>query len=164
MSWVVYACLALGLSSALVGGVFQSFSDFVMRGLLDAEPAGGMESMQQLNRTVYRSAFLAMFMALVPATLAMAIYAWLKLSGAAQGFIIAAAIIYVTSVFIVTAAGNVPMNDQLDALAPTSADGHAYWATYGRVWTRWNHVRTLGSVVVAGLFLLTSVQLAAAAE
>lgn len=55
MSWVVYTCLGLGLGAALVGGVFQSFSDFVMRGLMLAEPAGGMESMQQLNRTVFRS-------------------------------------------------------------------------------------------------------------
>ena len=43
--WIVYACLFLGLSSALVGGVFQAFSDFVMRGLMLAQPAGGIDSM-----------------------------------------------------------------------------------------------------------------------
>ena len=158
---MVYVCLALGLASALVGGVFQSFSDFVMKGLILAEPAGGMESMQQLNRTVYRSVFLTTFMALVPATIAFAIYAWLKLSGSAQVLIIAAAVVYLLFVFVVTAAGNVPMNQQLDGLAHTSAAGHAYWASYGRVWTWWNHLRTLGSVVTAVCLLLASVQLAA---
>ena len=49
MSWPVYACLGLGLLAALVGGVLQSFSDFVMKGLLQAQSAGGMESMQQLR-------------------------------------------------------------------------------------------------------------------
>lgn len=160
MSWAVYACLFLGLASALVGGVFQSFSDFVMRGLLEAAPAGGMESMQQLNRTVYRSAFLTTFLALVPATGAMAFYAWLRLSGSPQVLIVAAAVVYVLLVFVVTAAGNVPMNEQLDALGHTSAEGHAYWATYGRVWTWWNHLRTLGSVATAALFLVAAVQLA----
>lgn len=161
MSWVVYTCLGLGLASALVGGVFQSFSDFVMKGLIAAEPAGGMESMQQLNRTVFRSAFLATFMALVPATIAFALYAWARLNGAAQGLIIAAAVVYVFFVFVVTAAGNVPMNEQLDGLAPTSVEGHAYWASYGRVWTWWNHLRTVGSVLTAGCLLLASVHLAA---
>lgn len=161
MSWVVYAALGLGLASALVGGVFQSFSDFVMRGLISAEPTGGMESMQQLNRTVFRSAFLATFLALVPGTIAFAIYAWLRLHGSAQGLIIASAVVYLIFVFVVTVRGNVPMNDQLDALAHTSAEGHAYWTTYGRVWTWWNHVRTAGSIVAALLLLLASVHLAA---
>jgi len=162
VSWAVYACLALGLASALVGGVFQSFSDFVMRGLVEAAPAAGMESMQQLNRTVYRSVFLTTLLGLVPATGAMALYAWLQLSGSPRVLIVAAAIVYVLLVFAVTAAGNVPMNNHLEALAHTSAEGHAYWATYGRVWTWWNHVRTIGSVATAALLLMASVQLAAA--
>ncbi len=162
MSWVVYACLGLGLCAALVGGVFQSFSDFVMRGLILAEPAGGMESMQQLNRAVFRSVFLATFLALVPATVAFAIYAWTSLSGTARVLIIVAAVVYVLLVFVVTAAGNVPMNNRLEALAHTSEEGHAYWATYGRVWTYWNHVRTVGSVVAAACLLLAAVHLAKA--
>lgn len=161
MSWPIYACLALGLASALIGGVFQSFSDFVMRGLILAEPAGGMESMQQLNRTVYRSVFPVTFVALAPGTIGFAIYGWLRLSGSPRMLIIAAAVVYLLLVFVVTAAGNVPMNQQLDGLVHTSAEGHAYWATYGRVWTWWNHVRTVGSVATAVCLLLAAVQLAA---
>lgn len=161
MKPVVLVCLALGLASALVGGVFQSFSDFVMRGLISAEPAGGMEAMQQLNRTVFRSVFLATLLGLVPATLGFALYAGARLSGPPRALIIAAAIIYALLVFGVTAAGNVPMNEQLDGLAHTSAEGHAYWAVYGRVWTWWNHLRTAGSVATAVCLLLAAVQLAA---
>ncbi|TPV93870.1 MAG: DUF1772 domain-containing protein [Myxococcales bacterium FL481] len=161
MSPTVYLCLATGLASALVGGVFQSFSDFVMRGLLLAEPAGGMASMQALNRTVFRSAFLATFIALVPATIALGIHAKLNLHGSPQVLLIAAAIVYVLLVFLVTAAGNVPMNERLDDLSPASSEGLTYWVTYGRVWTWWNHVRTLGSIATAVCLLLASVQLAA---
>ena len=161
MKGVVFACLGLGLAAALVGGVFQSFSDFVMKGLILAEPAGGMEAMQQLNRTVFRSVFLATFLALVPATIALAVYGGFRLSGSPRMLVIAAAIVYVIFVFGVTAAGNVPMNEQLDGLAHTSAEGHAYWAVYGRVWTWWNHLRTLGSVVVAACLLIAAVQIAA---
>ncbi len=160
-SWVVYVCLGLGLASALVGGVFQSFSDFVMRGLVLAEPSGGMESMQQLNRTVYRSAFLATFLALVPATVAFAGYAAVRLDGPGRAYVIAAAVIYVLAVFLVTAAGNVPLNDHLDGLAHSSPEGQAYWLSYARRWTRWNHLRTLGSIASAVCLLLAAVSFAA---
>jgi uncharacterized membrane protein len=157
-NWVVYACLLLGLWSALVGGVFQSFSDFVMKGLLLAEPAGGMESMQQLNRTVFRSVFLGTFLTLVPLTVAFAGYALWRLEGPGRHFVLVAAVVYVLAVFAVTAAGNVPMNEHLDALAPTDPEAQAYWVDdYGVGWTRWNHVRTAGSVATAVCFLLAAV-------
>ena len=160
MSWLIYTCVTVGLASALVGGVFQSFSDFVMRGLLLAEPMSGIESMQQINRTVFRSVFLVTFMALVPVTIALAGYAWFTLDGTVRTLIISAAVIYVSTVFLVTAFGNVPMNERLDGLAFRSAEAAAYWSTYGRVWTWWNHVRTLGSVGTAGCLIVAAVSLA----
>ena len=161
MSWVVYATFAAGLTTALVAGVFQSFSDFVMAGLVRAAPAGGIEAMQQLNRTVFRSVFLASFIALVPITLGLALYGGFALGGPARTLLIAAAVVYLLSVFLVTAFGNVPMNERLDALPHTSEAAAAYWGTYGRVWTLWNHVRTLGSVVTAAFLLFASLLLAA---
>lgn len=154
----IYICLFLGLVTALMAGVFQSFSDFVMRGLMRAAPASGIDAMQQLNRTVFRSFFLATFMALLPISTAFAIYAWLALDGPAMRLIIAAAIVYVPFVFIVTAGGNVPMNEKLDKMRPASEEAALYWETYGPVWTRWNTVRTIGSIVTAGCYLLAAVQ------
>lgn len=156
---LTYLCLFLGLATALLAGVFQSFSDFVMQGLIRAEPRGGIESMQQLNRTVFRSVFIVTFMALVPASLAFAAYAWLMLDGLPSQLIIAAAIVYIPSVFAVTAAGNVPMNEKLDAMDHTSAEAANYWKIYGRVWTRWNTIRTFGSILTAVCYLLAAVQL-----
>lgn len=156
---LVYACLVLGLSSALVGGVFQSFSDFVMAGLNRAAPAGGIESMQQLNRTVFRSVFIATFLILVPVSVGFAIYTWFALSGVPQRLIIFAAIIYLPLVFLVTAFGNVPMNEKLDKMDHMSADAADYWQTYGRVWTRWNTLRTIGSIATAGCYLVAAVSI-----
>ena len=156
---LVYACLFLGLSSALVGGVFQSFSDFVMAGLMRAAPAGGIESMQQLNQTVFRSLFIATFLTLAPVSLVFAIYAWFALGGVPQRLIIFAAILYLPLVFLVTAFGNVPMNEKLDKMDHTSADAADYWQTYGRVWTRWDTLRTIGSIATAGCYLVAAVSI-----
>ena len=159
IDWQTFALLLLGLSAALVAGVFQSFSDFVMGGLLRAHPAGGIDSMQQLNRTVFRSVFLTIFLALVPVSLAFGVYAWLAMDGVSQHLTLAAAIIYLPSVFVVTVAGNVPMNEKLDKMDPSSSEAAAYWQTYGRVWTRWNTLRTIGSVATAVCYLIAAVSL-----
>ena len=93
-------------------------------------------------------------------TLGFAAYAWFRLSGSGRTFILVAASIYVITVFLVTIVGNVPMNERLAAMGHTSPEAELYWSTYGRVWTWWNHVRTAGSVVTAGCFLLAAVTFA----
>lgn len=155
----VYACLAIGLSTALVGGVFQAFSDFVMAGLIRAAPAGGIDSMQQINRTVFRSAFLAITLALAPIMLAASLYAWQSLEGSPKILILIGTAIYITTVLGVTMFGNVPMNRHLDRLTSSSPDAAVYWQKFGTVWTGWNHVRTFGSILAAICFLLTAIGL-----
>ena len=52
------------------------------------------------------------------------------------------------------------MNNHLDRMDPFAEETADYWKTYGLVWTRWNHVRTLGSLASAFCFLLASIALA----
>ena len=156
IEWISYICLAIGLSCALVGGVFQSFSDFVMRALVMAKPTSGIEAMQLINRTVFRSAFLAMFMALAPITFGLGVYAMIALEGFICVLIVTGAAVYLASVFLVTILGNVPMNNRLRDMSLHHEDTAAYWQVYGRVWTRWNHIRTLGSVAAALCFLIAA--------
>lgn len=158
--WIVYACLTAGLASALVAGVFQSFSDFVMRSLVAARPAAGAEAMQQINRKVFRSAFIAMLLGLAPVSLAFAAYAWTALDGVPARFLIVGAALYLSTVIGVTVAGNVPMNERLDRLDVSGPEGERYWRIYGVAWTRLNHVRTLGALAAALCFLLAALALA----
>ncbi len=152
---IVYVTLAFGLAAALVGGVFQSFSDFVMRGLNQAGPEAGAAGMIGLNRTVYRSVFLFMLLGLAPASIGFAVYAFFYVDGLAKALLIAASVIYVTSVFLVTVAGNVPRNEKLDRLEGQGAA--SYWPTYLREWTQLNHARTFGSIGTAVSYLLAAV-------
>jgi len=158
-NWLVYVCLFLGLSSALVGGVFQAFSDFVMRGLIAASPKSGAQSMQMLNRTVFRSVFLVMLIGLAPVSFVVAVYAYFALDALVAYWLVAAAAIYIITVFMVTVVGNVPMNNRLDALELDSAEAMAFWQHYSVRWTQWNHIRTLGAILAAICFLMTSVAL-----
>lgn len=159
--WTLYFCVFLALWSALVGGVFKAFSEFIMAGLLRAEPAAGIESMQHINRTVLRTEFVAALISIAVFSIAFAAYALVVIVGPGQYAILGAALVYVPSVFMMTMFGNVPMNERLARLDHRSEEAATYWVIYGKQWTRLNHVRTLGSIFTAGLYLIAAISLIA---
>ena len=156
---LAYVSLGAGLVSALVGGVFLSFSDFIMRGLLMGEPRGGAEAMQMINITVLKSIFLTSFLALAPGSVVLAGLAWFMIAGVAKWWLIWAALIYVTSVLFVTIGANVPMNKRLAVLTPGDPQTDTYWRFYGARWTGWNHVRTIGSIMTSACFMMGAVSI-----
>ena len=157
--WTLYFCLFLALWSAVVGGVFSAFSEFIMAGLLRAEPAGGIESMQHINRTVINTQFVGGIFLITIFSIIFAWYAASNVEGYARVNLILASVVYVPTVFLMTLFGNVPMNKKLERLDYRSAEASAYWITYGRNWTRLNHVRSFGSIVTAVLYTIAAVQL-----
>ena len=60
--------------------------------------------------------------------------------------------------FLVTALGNVPLNDQLAALSVNDAGAAGMWDRYLTRWTAWNHVRTVAAMVAALLYTLSLIQ------
>ncbi len=158
--FLILACLSLALISALLAGVFQSFSDFVMRALATTPSDGGLASMQRINITVMRSWFLASFMVLVPATLALALYAVASLDGSVAVALVLAAAIYVPGAFGVTMLGNVPMNNHLAALPPEERSSHEYWQHYVSRWTRFNSLRMFACIATAGCYLYAAMLMA----
>lgn len=157
--WPLYFCLFLALWSAVIGGVFSAFSEFVMSGLLRTEPVGGIEAMQHINRTVLRTQFVAGILSITLFSVLFALYSLTVFNGAALVTLILAPIVYLPTVFLMTMFGNVPMNKKLGRLDHTSAKAETYWTKYGRDWTRLNHIRTLGSILTAGLYVIAATTL-----
>jgi uncharacterized membrane protein len=148
-----YLLTVSGLLMALVAGVFLSFSDFVMRGLVQAPDGQGAAGMVGLNRTVYRSAFMALLMGFVPGSLALSVLALWHLDGVALIAVLAGAGIYILGVMAVTGLGNVPMNTRLDALSRSPEGVSGYWPAYALRWTRLNHLRVAASGFTAAAWL-----------
>ncbi len=120
--------------------MFLAFSDFIMRALRVTGGAGGPEAMQAINREVFRYAFMALFLGMVPVSLVLAVSAAMTLAKPAP-FLVAAAL-YVLGAFGVTVVRNVPMNNALAAIDAASVDGLQYWISkYVPDWTFWNSVR-----------------------
>lgn len=157
--WPLYACAFLALWSAIVGGVFSAFSEFIMAGLLRAEPNAGIQAMQQINKTVIRTQFVAGILLIPVLSILFAVYGASAVEGPALAALFLAPAIHIPSVFLMTLFGNVPMNNRLAVLDPASAEAASYWAIYGRRWTRLNHYRTIGSVLTAMVYMAASVLL-----
>ena len=145
------------VGAGLIAGVFLAFSSFVMRALARVRPANGAEAMQQINITVINPVFLVTFMgttALSLISIAVGVTRWHDLG---SRLLTGAGLLYFCGTFLVTALGNVPLNNRLAPLDPESPECAETWAHYLVVWTRWNHVRTVSSAlatIVACLALL----------
>ena len=143
------ATLFVGLSA----GVFFAYSTSVMLALRKVDDRTFVDVMQKINTVILNGWFLTAYVGALLAALAAVL---LHLGGAhraALPWLVAAALLYAV-VFVVTAAVNVPLNNQLDAAGLT--DPAAARAAFEASWNRWNTVRTVSS---AGALLTLAVAL-----
>lgn len=71
MEW---SLMIAGRTPALVAGVRLGFSDFIMRGIVQAHATQGAAGMIGLNRTVYGSVFVVLLLGLVPVSAAIGLW------------------------------------------------------------------------------------------
>ena len=144
-------CATLGCG--LMAGVYFTFSAFAMTALARIPSEGGIAAMQSINRVIVRSPFMPLFFGTTLLSLVLAGVAILEWPDRGDLAMLVAGLVYFFSMFVCTAVFNVPLNSALDAVDPKSTEGAALWARYLRAWTRWNHVRTIGSTLASGLFI-----------
>lgn len=157
--WPLYFCLFLALWSAIVGGNFSAFSEFVMSALLKTETSGAIEAMQHINRDVIRSQFVAGILSIAVFSVFFGLYSLAAFEGAVLVMLVLAAVVYVSSVFLMTMLGHLPMNNRLAGLDHASAEAQSYWLEYGAKWTLLNHIRSMGSVLTSGLYTIAAITL-----
>jgi uncharacterized membrane protein len=159
-TWFFIVCQFSIIACAVVGGVFLTFSDFVMRSLDTANTASGIEVMQVINREVFKYVFMALLLGMSALSLLIIGYAYFYINGPASTLIMAGGAIYLAGVFAVTVVFNVPMNNHLDAMDRSATEAASYWKnTYYPDWTFWNHVRTIASVASATCYLVACIWL-----
>jgi len=156
---VLLASVIAAVSAGLVAGVFLTFSDFLMKALMAAQPSGSIQVMQIINRKVYGAVFLVLLLGLAALCALLIVYALVAAPPSAARWLGAGGAIYLIGVFLVTVLCNVPMNKRLDIVQPESLAAALYWSNYAQLWTRWNHVRTLASAGAALCFLIAGLML-----
>jgi uncharacterized membrane protein len=127
-------------------GVFFAFSTAVMSGLARLENAQGLSAMQSMNRTILNPLFLLLFMGTAVSCVIVFIMALGRWSSPSGLFFLAGCAFYLIGSLLVTMIINVPLNNSLIPLEPSSSEGTTQWLRYLGVWTSWNHIRGLASL------------------
>jgi uncharacterized membrane protein len=141
------------IGCGIIGGLFFAFSTFIMSALGRIDQAAGAAAMNSINVVILRSLFMPVFFGTTLAVLALAAIGAMRWSDPGGIAMAAGGAIYALGMFVVTMAFNVPLNNAL-ARDPSAET----WARYLKVWTPWNHVRTLASIAAAALFTWALVQ------
>ncbi len=153
MTTVDRLIFTLNLSSALgcglVAGVFFAFSTFVMSGLSRLHPTQGITAMQSINITVISSLFMGVFLGTAAACILLAVFSLLKWHQPGAALLLAGSLLYLAGTFLVTIVFNVPLNDALAAVEPSSIHSANLWSSYFANWTIWNHIRTAAALAAA---------------
>ncbi len=150
-----FALTVLGvLGTGMVAGVFCGFSTFVMRGLAALPPAQGVAAMNAINVSAVRPAFMVVFAgsAVLCAVITVVTFVLWPDEGTVE--LLVGSGLYLFGVFGLTMVANVPRNDALAKMDPDTREAAAYWPTYVREWTLWNHVRTVASAAAALAYVL----------
>lgn len=152
--WFPLLCQFSILAFAMLAGVFLAFSDFLMRSFAATGAASAVQTMQTINREVFRYVFMILFLGMAPVSAMLAVYAAFALSGPSAALIALSGAAYLIGGFGVTVVFNVPLNDALAVHQPGAETADRFWSeTYLPRWTVWNSVRTAACALAAALLL-----------
>jgi uncharacterized membrane protein len=138
------------IGAAAAGGVFFTFSGFVLAALKRLPPAQGIAAMQSINVTAVRAPLMTLLFGTALVAVAAGALSFRAGDPRTTALLVVAAALYLLGAVAVTGGFNVPLNDQLAALHPDAPQAAATWADYLRSWTAGNHVR-------AGACLLSAI-------
>ena len=142
------------LGTGLVAGVFCGFSTFVMRGLAALPPAQGVAAMNAINAAAVGPAFMIVFTGTAVVCAVIAVVTFVLWPDQATAELLLGSAFYLFGSFGLTLVTNVPRNEALFRLDPGTPEAVAYWPTYVREWTMWNHIRAVASAAAALSYVL----------
>ncbi|HKK39491.1 MAG TPA: anthrone oxygenase family protein [Cryomorphaceae bacterium] len=145
-SFVLFGAVVL---TGLSAGFFYAWQVSVIQGTLLVKDAVYLETMQSINRAILNPWFFAVFFGSLIFLSIGSIYQF-NTNKWVFVMLLAASIIYLIGTFGITAAGNVPLNDQLEALnlsELTSEKMAEFRSYYETKWNRLHLQRTVCSVL-----------------
>ena len=141
--------------SALTGGVLFGFSTFIMPALRQVPAPTGIRVMQQINLLAPRSILMIPVLGSTIGCVAIAAWTGTHRSLISTKLLWIGAVCGIAS-FVVTATLNIPQNNALAHLEPSSSDSIHPWLDYATRWTMANHARTALSLLSGGALAMAA--------
>ena len=139
------------IGAGLMAGVYFSFSGFIMRAFDQLGAAQATDAMIAINNVILHSWFMILFFGTTLLYAMLSVYALIDASLAGRWLLLATGLIYVFGMFFCTVFCNVPLNDRLAEARNNNSMNSDIWTLYFRQWTRWNHLRSVCSLVALAL-------------
>ena len=149
---LLIATILAVLGSGLIAGAFFAFAAFVLPALSRQPAAAGIAAMQAIIAAIKSPLFLVVFFATAALAALMGIAATLKWGEPGALYLLLGSLLFLNGPFGVTLLKNVPLNTQLAAQKPDSAEAKRYWSEFRAAWGLWNHVRWIGALAAAASF------------
>ena len=135
------------LGSGLIAGVYFAFSVFIMQAFGKIDASQSIAAMNSINETILRSLFMPLFFGSSIISVLLVIVAFANWGEAGAELTLIAGAVYFVGMFVCTVVFNVPLNNSLARLDSNSDDANQVWSRYLVTWTRWNHLRSVSSLV-----------------
>jgi len=138
---------AAALSSGVMAGVYLAFSGFIMRSFNQLSASQSVAAMNAINVTIVRSVFMIIFFGSTIISVCLIVISMLYWDEAGAALVLIAGVVYFMGMFVCTVLFNVPLNNFLATLTDDSHNLQQAWTQYYKVWTSWNHLRVISSLV-----------------
>lgn len=138
---------AAALGSGLMAGVYFAFSGFIMKSFGNIETPHSVAAMNAINKTILRSLFMPLFFGTSVVSVILIFVSSSNWGETAAGVGMIAGLVYFVGMFVCTVVFNVPLNNSLARIDSDSAKAQQIWSHYLKTWTKWNHLRTVSSLV-----------------
>jgi uncharacterized membrane protein len=145
------------LTTALIAGLFYAYSCSVNLGLKQLSDINYILAMQSINKAIQNPVFLFSF---IGTLFLLPISAYLQHNnGELNRFylLLFATIIYLIGVILITAFGNIPLNNTLDSFSVQSSDNQSITKArlaFENAWNNFHLIRTIASIVALILVIL----------
>jgi uncharacterized membrane protein len=144
-------------ATAMMAGLFYSFSIAVMPGLKRLPDAEFIAAMQSINKSILNIIFFIAFFGSPLSLIASAYLYYSEPFSTRFIFLLIAVVVYLAGVFVVTVFGNIPLNNALDRFDLRSASQgaiSAQRAAFEGPWNKLNTIRTLASSIAIILVVI----------
>ena len=142
---------AAALSSGLIAGVYFAFSTFIMPAFAKIETTQSIAAMNSINKIILHSLFMPLFFGSSIISVVLIIFSFIHWGEDGSALTFITGIIYFIGMFLCTVVFNVPLNNALARTALNENNTQQIWSHYLKGWTKWNHLRTVSSLITCVL-------------
>jgi uncharacterized membrane protein len=140
--------------SGTLAGIYFIFSNTIMKALAEMETSVGITVMQKINKIIINPGFMLLFMGAPALSIYLVFAGWFREVGDASLWLIVGGVLIIVGNFVLTAAGNVPLNNELEAVDPHSEDGKQVWKKYLNRWVLLNTIRSYATATAAAVLIV----------